>query len=138
MTEPCDERPQLDRAEEQFVARLAAHYVPKPMPPARRAAWEATLWARLQAPRRRIWLTPALTTVAIAVVVTWLILPRLFMSVSRWGGEPHISAIGTPSLAQWGYELIYPRELTGATEHDDSAILPDDYRMIAQVFLDRE
>ncbi len=137
MTEPCDKRPQLDRAEEQFVARLASHYAPKPMLPARRAAWEAALWARLQAPRRRIWLTPALTTVAVAVVVTWLILPRLFMLVTR-GGVSHISAIGPPSLAQWGYELIYPREFTGATEHDDSAILPDDYRMIAQVFLDRE
>src|SRR5262245_3222372 len=150
MTEPCDERPQLDRVEEgpsgpaptqsrqQFVARLAAHYVPKPMSPARRAAWEAALWARLQAPRRRIWLTPTLTTVAVAVMVTWLILPGLFMPVSRGGGEPHIGVIGMPSLAQWGYELIYPRELTGATERDDSAILPDDYRMIAQVFLDRE
>ena len=137
MTGPCDERPQLDRAEEQFVARLAAHYGPKPMPPARRVAWEAALWARLQRPRRRMWLAPVLTTVVVAVAVGWLTLPRLFMPVPRGRGEPHISVAGTPSLGQWAYELIYLRELTDATERDDSAILPDDYRMIAQVFLDR-
>jgi len=137
MTRPCDEQPQLDRAEEQFVARLAAHYVPTPMPPARRVAWEAALWARLQRPRRRIRLVPALTTVVVAVMAGWLTLPRLFMPVPRGGGEPHISVAGTPSLGQWVYELISLRELTDATERDDSAILPDDYRMIAQVFLDR-
>jgi len=137
MTRPCDERPQLDRAEEQFVARLAAHYVPTPMLPARRVAWEEALWVRLQRPWRRIRLAPALTTVVVAVVVAWLTLPRLFMPVPREGGEAHISAVETPSLAQWAYELIYPHELTGATERDDSAILPDDYRMIAEVFLDK-
>jgi len=136
MTEPCDERPQLDRAEERFVARLAAHYVPKPMSPASRVAWEAALWTRLQKPRRRMWLAPVLATVGVAVVVSWLTLPRLFMPMPR-GGEPRISTVETSSLAQWAYELIYPRELTGASEHDESAILPDDYRMIAQVFLDQ-
>ena len=137
MTGPCDERPQLDRAEEQFVARLAAHYGPKPMPQARRVVWEAALWARLQRPRRRMRLAPVLTTVVVAVVVAWLTLPRLFTPMPRGGGEPHIGAVETPSLAQWAYELIYPHELTGASERDESAILPDDYRMIAQVFLDQ-
>jgi hypothetical protein len=74
----------------------------------------------------------------VAVVVGWLTLPRLFMLMPGGGGEPHISAVGTPSLAQWEYELIYPHELTGAPERDESAILPDDYRMIAEVFLDQE
>src|SRR5574341_1603805 len=118
MTRPCDERPQLDRVEEgpsgpaptqsrqQFVARLAAHYVPPPMPPARRVAWEQALWARLQRPRRRMWLVPVLTTVVVTVVVAWLTLPRLFMPVPRGGGEPYISAGGTTSLGQWAYELI--------------------------------
>ena len=137
MTGPCDERPQLDRVEEQFVVRLAAHYMPPPMPPARRVAWEKALWARLQRPRWRMRLVPALTTVVVAVVVAWLTLSRLFMPVPRGGGEPHISVVETSSLGQWAYELIYPHELTGATERDESAILPDDYRMIAQVFLDR-
>ena len=137
MTGPYDERPQLDRAEEQFVARLAAHYVPKPLTPARRVAWEAALWARLQRPRHRMRLAPALITVAVAVVVVWLTWPRLFMPAPSGGGEPYLSVAGTSNSGQWAYDLLYPRELTGATERDESAILPDDYRMIAQVFLDR-
>lgn len=136
MTRPWDEGPQLDRREEQFVARLAAHYVPTPMPPARRVAWEKALWARLQRRPRRRWLVPAFTTVSVAVIVAWLALPRLFMPVPG-GGEPPGSVVGASSLGQWAYDLIYPRELTSATERDDSALLPDDYRMIAQVFLDR-
>ena len=137
MTKPWDEQPQLDRAEEQFIARLAAHYVPTPMSPARRVAWEEALWARLQGRPRRMWLVPTLTTVGVAVMVAWLTLPRLFMAVPGGRGEARLSVGGMSSLGQWAYELIYPRELTGATEHDDSTILPDDYRMIAQVFLDR-
>lgn len=136
MTGPWDEGPQLDRTEEQFVARLAAHYVPTPLPPARRVAWEEALWARLQRRPRRRRLVPALTTVGVAVMVAWLALPRLFMPVPG-GGEPPGSMGGTSSLGQWAYELLYSRELTSATERDDNALLPDDYRMIAQVFLDR-
>ena len=137
MTRPWDEGPQLDRAEEQFIARLAEHYGPPPMPPARRVAWEEALWARLQRRPRKRWLVLALTTVGVAVMVAWLTLPRLFMPVPGGGREPHLSVVARSSLGQWAYELIYPRELTGAPEHDDSALLPDDYRMIAQVFLDR-
>src|SRR5262245_36343427 len=98
MTGPCDERPRLDRAEEQFVARLAAHYGPKPMTPARRVAWEAALWARLQKPRRRMRLAPALITVVVAVVVAWLAWPRPFMPAPSGGGEPHLSVAGAPNL----------------------------------------
>ena len=135
MTGPWDEEPQLDRTEEQLIAHLAAHYVPPPMLPARRVAWEAALWARLQKPRRRTRLVPALTTVGVAVMVAWLAVPRLFMPVPG-GGELSGSVGGMSSLRQWEYELLYSRELSGATERDESVILPDDYRMIAQVFLD--
>ena len=138
MTRPWDEEPQLDRAEEQFRARLAAHYTPPPMLPSRRVAWEEALWARLHRRPRRVRLVPALTTVGVAVIVAWLTWPRLFIPLPAGEGEPHSSAVEALSLGQWAYELIYPHELTGARERDESAILPDDYRMIAQVFLDRE
>ena len=78
---------------------------------------------------------PALATVAVGIVVAWLSLPGLFTPVPR-RGEPRVSVVETPGSVQWAYELIYPRELTGATERDDSPILPDDYRVIAQVFMD--
>ena len=135
MTKPWEEGPPLDRAEEQFIASLATHYVPGPLPPTRRVAWEAALWTRLQRRPRRMRLATALTAAGMAVLVAWLTLPRLFMPVP--GGGPPGSVAGTSSLGQWAYELIYPRELTGTTERDESALLPDDYRMIAQVFLDR-
>src|SRR2546428_8135674 len=107
MTGPCDERPQLDCAEEQFVARLAAHYVPKPMPPARRVTWEAALCARLQSPRHRMWLAPALTTGVVAIVVSGLRLPRPLLPTPRGGGRPHIMAFETPRLALEADELIH-------------------------------
>ena len=48
MTQPRDEWSQLDHVEEQFVRRLAAHYAPEPLTPARRVALDEALWARLQ------------------------------------------------------------------------------------------
>jgi hypothetical protein len=41
------------------------------------------------------------------------------------------------STEPWEYELLYGRELTSTAERDDGAILPDDYRVIARVFLDK-
>jgi hypothetical protein len=134
MTRRRDEQPQRDSEAEQFIARLVAHYTPTPLTPARRAVLDEALWARLQRPRR-LKLMPALATVAVGIVVAWLTLPGPFTPTPR-GGEPRVSVGGTSSSVHWAYELIYPRELSGATERDDSPILPDDYRVIAQVFMD--
>jgi len=136
MTQPWDERPQLDHTEEQFVRRLAAHYAPKPLTPARRVALDVALWARLRRHSRRTRLAPALVTAAVAVLVACLTWSGLFTSLPRKGG-PSLSVRALPSTGQWEYELLYPRELTGVVERDDRAMLPDDYRVIAQVFLDQ-
>jgi hypothetical protein len=40
------------------------------------------------------------------------------------------------STEPWEYDLLYARELTGSAEPDDRSILPDDYLVIARVFLD--
>ena len=95
---------------------------------------DTALWARLQRPRRTK-LVPALATVAVGIVVACLSLPGLFTPVPR-EGERHVSVIEAPGSEPWEYELIYPHEFTGAAEGDDSPILPDDYRVIAQMFLD--
>ena len=85
MTQPRDEGSQLDHAEEQFVRRLAAHYAPEPLTPARRVALDEALWARLQRQPRRTRLTPALATVAVAVLITCLSLVRPVHAASaRW------------------------------------------------------
>jgi hypothetical protein len=136
MTQPRDEGPQLDHAEEQFVRRLAAHYTPKPLTPARRVALDEALWARLQRQPRQTRLTPALATVAMAMLITCLSWSGLFMPPAHDGG-PGVSTSALSSTEPWEYELLYPREFTGTAERDDGAILPDDYLGIARVFLDK-
>src|SRR5919108_4580926 len=136
MTQPRDEWPQMDHAEEQFVRRLAAHYAPKPLTPARRVALDEALWARLQRQPRLTRLTPALATVAVAVLITCLSWSGLFMPPAHHGG-PSTSISALSSTEPWEYELLYARELSGPAEHDDGAILPDDYLGIARVFLDQ-
>jgi hypothetical protein len=134
MTRGRDEQPQRDAEAEQFIAHLLAHYTPTPLTPTRRVVLDEALWARLQRSRLTK-LMPALATVAVGIVVACLSLPGLFTPMPRWG-ERRVSVVETPSSVQWEYELIYPHEFTGAAERDDSPILPDDYRVIAQMFLD--
>jgi hypothetical protein len=136
MTQPRDEWSQLDHAEEQFVRRLAAHYAPKPLTPTRRVALDAALWARLQRQPRLTRLTPALATVAVAMLITCLSWSDLFMPPAHDGG-PRVSISALSSTDPWEYELLYSRELTGTAERDDGAILPDDYLGIARVFLEK-
>jgi hypothetical protein len=125
----------MDHAEEQFVRRLAAHYAPKPLTPARRVALDEALWTRLQRQPRLTWLTPALATIAVAMLVTWLTWSGLFLLPAHDGG-PSVSRLAMSSTEPWEYALLYTREITGTDEPDDGAILPDDYRVIARVFLD--
>ena len=136
MTQPRDEWSQLDHVEEQFVRRLAAHYTPEPLTPARRVALDEALWARLQRQPRQMQLTPALATIAVAMLITCLTWSGLFMPPAHQGG-PSVSTPAMSSTEPWEYELLYSRELTGTAEHDDGAILPDDYLVIARVFLDK-
>jgi hypothetical protein len=136
MTQPRDAWPQLDHAEEQFVRRLAAHYAPEPLTPARRVALDAALWARLQRPPRQAWLTPAIATVAVAILIMCLSWSSLFRSSAPHDG-PYVSMATLSSTEPWEYELLYARELTGTAERDDGAILPDDYLVISHVFLEQ-
>jgi len=136
MTQPRDEWPQLDHAEEQFVRRLTAHYAPKPLTPARRVALDEALWARLHRQPRQPRLTPAFATVAVAMLITCLSWSGLFIPPAHDGG-PRISISAMSSTEPWEYELLYARELTDTAERDERAILPDDYLGIARVFLDK-
>jgi hypothetical protein len=135
MTQPRDAWPELDQAKEQFVRRLAAHYAPEPLTPARRVALDAALWTRLQRQPRLTWLTPVLATVAGVVLITWLAWSDLFLPPAHDGG-PSVSMSAMSGTEPWEYELLYAPELTGTAAPDDGAILPDDYLLIARVFLD--
>ena len=134
MTQPRDAWSQLDHAEEQFVRRLAAHYTPKPLTPARRVALDEALWARLQRQPRQTQRTLALATIAAAMLITCLSWSSLFMPPAH-DSRPSVSMSAMSSTETWEYELLYPRELTDTAERDDGAILPDDYLVIAREFL---
>ena len=136
MTPPRDERPQLDGAEEQFVRFLAAHYAPQPLTPARRVAWDEALWARLRRPPRRMRLAPTLATATMALLITYVSWSGLLTPLARNGGAG-VNVPAASSAGPWEYELFYARELTGTTEREDGAILPDDYLVIARMFLDQ-
>jgi hypothetical protein len=136
MTRLWNKQPQLHRDEEQFVTRLAAHYAPTPLTPAQRAALDAALWTRFQRPPRWRLLAAALATVIVAGAVSWLALPGLFTPPTLREGGPGASGVKMPGTVQWEDELLSSRELTDPDERDESAMLPDDYRVIAQVFLE--
>jgi len=99
-------------------------------------ALDEALWARLQRQPRLMRLTPALATVAMAMLITCLSWSRLFTPPAHDGG-PSVRIAALSSTEPWEYELLYARELTGTAERDDGAILPDDYLGIARVFLDK-
>jgi hypothetical protein len=136
MTQPRDAGAQLDRDEEQFVRRLAAHYAPESLTPARRVALDTALWARLQKQPRQTWLTPAVATVAVAVLITCMSWFSLFRAPAPHDG-PYVSMTTMSNIGPWEYELLYARELTGTAEREDGAILPDDYLVISRVFLEQ-
>ena len=136
MTQSRDERPQLDGAEEQFVRLLAAHYAPQPLTPARRVAWDEALWARLRRQPRRMRLAPTLATAAMALLITYISWSGLFTPLAHNGGAG-VNVPVASNAGPWEYELFYARELTGTTEREDGAILPDDYLVIARMFLDQ-
>src|SRR5262245_35625467 len=121
MTQPRDEWPRLDHAEEQFVRRLAAHYAPKPLSPARRVALDEALWARLQRQPRLTRLTPALATVAVAMLIACLSWSGLFRHQTHHGA-PSVSIAAMSHTEPWEYELLYSRELTGTAERDDGSL----------------
>ena len=136
MTLPRDEWPRLDGAEEQFVRFLTAHYAPQPLTPARRVTWDEALWARLRRQPRRTRLIPTLAMAAMTLLVTYVSWSGLFTLPSHDGGAG-VSVPATSSAGPWEYELFYAPELTGTTEREDGAILPDDYLFIARMFLDK-
>jgi hypothetical protein len=74
--------------------------------------------------------------VAVAMLITYLSWSGLFLPPAH-DRTPRISIAVMSSTEPWEYALLYERELTSTAERDDGAILPDDYLVIARVFLDK-
>ncbi len=120
-----DERPHLDQEEKAFADRLAAHCAPPPWTATQRAGFDEALRARIERPRHRGLLVPALATVAAAAFV-WV-----SFSLRPASEEPN------PVLTSvWDSELFLSSDVSPLDDRDDSETLPDDYLAIASLFLD--
>ena len=119
-----NERPLLDQEDRDFVDHLAAHYAPPPSTSAKRVAFYEALRARIERPRRRGVLAPALATAAVAALV-WVTfsLPR---------GADESNSVAT---SVWAEELFLSSDVSPLDDRDDSEVLPDDYLAIASLFL---
>ena len=132
MTATRDERPRLDDAEKTFVERLASEYAPPPMAASGRAAFDEGIRARLERPRRRAVLIPAVATVA-AGALAWVLLSHSIGPLAGPGGEES----GAPVVAgSWEDEVFLSSDLSASEDRDESTALPEDYLAIASAFLD--
>ena len=127
MSHRDQERPVLDREEQAFVERLAASWAPPPATPARRAAFNEGLRARLER-RRRPWLVvPALATAAATALIWFTVAPPVGPTAPR--GEESVVA------GAWETELFLSSDVSPSHDRDHSEGLPDDYEAIASLIL---
>jgi hypothetical protein len=131
MTAPRDERPPLDGADKEFVERLASSYAPTPMTGAGRAAFDDAVRARLERPRRRPVLIPAVGAAA-AAALAWVVLSYSIGPTRLPGGED----AGAVAASFWEDELFLSSDLSASEDREESATLPEDYLAIASAFLD--
>lgn len=135
MTSRPDEH--LDPEDRVFVDRLASHFVPPPLTPNQRAAFDMVLEERLEKRRRRSVFVPAFATLAAAAAVVVLTLTgRLGLSPTNppTGGNAPVT-LATPAMPsadegeidQWAYDLLafnapmtYPQAPNGQDELDES------------------
>jgi anti-sigma-K factor RskA len=129
------QRMDLDLEEHAFVARLAEHYAPSEMTPARRVAFDERLAARLA--RRSRWrvAVPAMAAVAAAVLV-WLAVP--WSSGPTVPATPEVAAVATNGEAATvfaAYDWFTSAAPVDASDLGEGDYLPDDYVAISEFFL---
>lgn len=118
--QPAGQQHELE--DREFVDRLAASYAPTPLTPARRVAFDAALRGRIHRPRPWRLLALPLATASLAAVV-WF----------GFSGERGRDAAGTSA---WDSELFLSSDISALGDRDDSDVLPDDYLVIAGIFMD--
>ena len=130
MTSHRDEQTPLEGAEKEFLGRLSEAYTPEPMSAGERAAFDQAIRARLERPRRRPLLVPAIGAAAAAGLL-WLL---VFQPI---GPTPQLAETESAAVAaaSWEDELFLSSDLGASEDRDESETLPDDYLAIASVFL---
>jgi hypothetical protein len=118
--------PGLSGEEERFVEQLREQYVPDPMTPARRAAFDESLRTRREG---RGWRTgtwaPLAAAAAALVLAVWLVTsPRVDDDVP------------TAEVAdEWAYALLISTEFEDTRTGAGSETLPEDYLAIESLLL---
>ena len=130
MTSPGDERPPLDSAEAEFVDRLAAAYAPVPMTAGERAVFDEAIRARLERPRWRPLLVPAIGAAAAAALV-WFVFSQTIAPIPPPGEEKSAALVAS----SWEDELFLSSDLGISEDRGESETLPEDYLAIASLFL---
>jgi hypothetical protein len=133
MTGPLDRKPGLAPEDERLVRALARHYTPEPLSEAARAAFDARLRERLAARPRRALLVPLATAAALGLTA-WLGLSQLRAAPAVPDAPgPAVAETEEEAVDRWEYALLF-ESLVPAEEADDEA-LPDDYAVIADLWL---
>jgi hypothetical protein len=126
----------LSAEDAAFIERVAKGYAPPPLDPVRRAALDAALDERIGARGDGLFLKPVLASalVGLAVGFVWL-LGALEPAMTR--SERMRTAVAEWSSAdEWERELLDLQSFDDARRPDDIEELPDDYAVIAGIFLD--
>lgn len=132
-----DDEPRIESRDARFAAKLAQAYAPESRTAEQRAAFARELSARLERPRRRGGLLPALAGAGAAAAVAWMMLSPPVEPVSPIG-RPLVADAAARDDLEW--QLFYPDQLL--QDHKDGTSgsrdggLPDEYMAIASVFLD--
>jgi hypothetical protein len=130
MTSSRDERKSLEGADKEFLDRLAEAYTPEPMTAGRRAAFDEAIRTRLERPRRRLLLMPAIGAAAAAGLL-WLVLSPSIAPTPQLAEEGVAAVAGS----SWEDRIFLSSDLGTSEDRDESGALPDDYLAIAGVFL---
>ena len=130
MTSHRDEQTPLEGAEKEFLGRLSEAYTPEPMSAGERAAFDQAIRARLERPRRRPLLIPAIGAAAAAGLL-WLVVSQSIGPMPQLAEEE--SAAVTAS--SWEDEIFLSSDLGASEDRAEIGALPDDYLAIAGVFL---
>lgn len=132
MTSTRDERPRLERGDEELVERLAAEYAPPPLSAAQRVAFDEAIRARIERPRWRRLLAPAFVAAAAAAALVWLA-PSDSTDPIR---PPEQEDSGVVFASSWEDELFLSSDVSASEDRLESETLPDDYLAIASLLMD--
>jgi len=132
-----NERQRMDLAPEEqaFVERLADHYAPPTMTPARSAAFDRRLAERLT--RRAPWRVamPAMAAVAAAALV-WLAVPWSHgPTPPESPGVVAVDGNGDTATVFAAYDWFTSTAAVDSTDLGEDDVLPEDYQAISEFFL---